>query len=111
MIIDALASYYEKEEAYPENLETLIAENYLEQLPQPRIGFAAYHQLGLLDPPKFDYRDLGPSYVLEFSSTAWVMSPYNPPRQLDEDEDPEDFDDPDLLTGAWSCPDDRPDLW
>ena len=111
LIIDALASYYEKEEAYPENLETLIAENYLEQLPQPRIGFAAYHQLGLLDPPKFDYRDLGPSYVLEFSSTAWVMCSYNPPWQLDEDEDPEDFDDPDLLTGAWSCPDDRPDLW
>ena len=111
VIIDALADYYEKEEAYPGDLNTLIEEDYLEDLPQPRIGFSIYHQLGLLDQPEFEYRDLGPNYVLEFSSTAWVMCSYNPPWQLEEDEDPEDFDDPDLLTGAWSCPDDRPDLW
>jgi hypothetical protein len=79
-------------------------------LPAPRIGFDFYYAIGWLKEPEFEYRNLGPSYVLEFSSTAWVMCSYNPPWVLDEDEDPEDFD-PDDLTGAWNCPDDRPDLW
>ncbi|MCS5636091.1 MAG: hypothetical protein NZ990_06210 [Myxococcota bacterium] len=110
-IIDALADYYENEEAYPESLARLVEENYIDALPRPRIGFAIYYAAGLLERPEFEYRNLGPSYVLEFSATAWVMCSYNPPWHLDEDEDPEEFDDPEALMGAWSCPDDRPDLW
>ena len=110
-IIDALAEFYEDEGAYPERLTDLTQANYLEVLPEPRIGFSAYYATGWLDTPEFEYRNLGPSYVLEFSSTAWVMCSYNPPWILDEDEDPEDFEDPEDLAGAWNCPDDRPDLW
>ena len=107
-IIDALAAYQAQNQAYPEQLSELVDDRYLESLPRPRIGFGIYHELGLLPRPEFEYRNLGPSYVLEFSSTAWVMCAYNPPWILDEGEEPEDFED---LTGAWSCPDDRPDLW
>jgi hypothetical protein len=110
-IIDALADYYESEESYPESLTRLVEENYIDLLPRPRIGFAIYHAAGLLEQPEFEYRNLGPNYVLEFSSTAWVMCAYNPPWHLDEDEDPEEYGDPESLKGAWSCPDDRPDLW
>jgi len=109
-IIDALAAFYSDEDAYPESLKELTEGDYLESLPAPRIGFDFYYAIGWLKEPEFEYRNLGPSYVLEFSSTAWVMCSYNPPWVLDEDEDPEDFD-PDDLAGAWNCPDDRPDLW
>jgi len=112
-IIDALARYEEDEQAYPESLGALVQANYLEELPRPRIGFEIYFDLGWLKPQEFEYRNLGPNYVLEFSSTAWVMCSYNPPWELDEDEeeDLEDWEDAEDLGGAWSCPADRPDLW
>lgn len=109
-VIDALASYQAAEGAYPEKLPALVDGNYIDHLPDPRIGFSIFFDLGWLERPQFDYRNLGPSYVLEFSSTAWVMCSYNPPWELEEDEE-EDPEDMDLLGGAWNCPDDRPDLW
>ena len=108
-IIDALARYYEDEEAYPENLAALTQGKYIDSLPEPRIGFAIFSDLGWLEPQAFEYRNLGPNYVLEFSATAWAMCSYNPPWDIDEDEEEEeDWED---LGGAWSCPADRPDLW
>jgi hypothetical protein len=110
-IIDALDAFYQEESAYPEDLKELVEGSYIDNLPEPRIGFEIYYAVGGLKKPQFEYRNLGPSYVLEFSSTAWVMCSYNPPWILDEDEDPEDFSDPEDLLGAWNCPNDRPDLW
>ena len=110
-IIDALEAFYRDESAYPESLEKLVDGNYIDSLPKPRIGFEIYYTTGGLKRPEFEYRNLGPSYVLEFSSTAWVMCSYNPPWVLEDDEDPEDFPDPEDLLGAWNCPNDRPDLW
>ena len=84
--------------------------NYIDHLPSPRVGFSIFFDLGWLERPRLEYRNLGPSYVLEFSSTAWVMCSYNPPWELDEDEE-EDPEDIELQGGAWNCPDDRPNLW
>ena len=108
-IIDALAQYYEDEKAYPESLTELIEGEYIDSLPDPRIGFEIFSDLGWLEPQAFEYRNLGPNYVLEFSATAWAMCSYNPPWDIDEEEEEEeDWED---LGGAWSCPADRPDLW
>jgi len=113
IISDALASYFEKEEQYADELEDLIEKGYLDELPRPRVGFDIFADLGLLERIEFSYRGLGSSYVLEFVSTEWVQCAYNPPWE-DEYEDDEEYDDEyeDEGTGeAWSCPDARPELW
>ncbi|MEE2672710.1 MAG: hypothetical protein VX466_02880 [Myxococcota bacterium] len=114
---DALAEYYAKEQVYPDSLDELTAQNYLEELPRPRVGFDFLYAIGLLEPIEFSYRGLGSSYVLEFVSTEWVQCAYNPPWSPDagaeyEYEDDEEYADEDDESGeAWSCPDTRPELW
>ncbi len=116
---DAMAEYYAKEGVYPDYLAELTDENYLEELPRPRVGFDFLYDVGLLEPIEFSYRGLGSSYVLEFVSTEWVQCAYNPPWSASagaegeyEYEDDEEYADEDDGSGeAWSCPDTRPQLW
>jgi len=112
-LTDALSDYYREHYEYPDSLDTLIEDGYLDELPIPRIGFQLYYQLGLLDQPKFDYASLGSSYILEFASTEWVMCAYNPPWE-DVGEDEEEYEEEDMdeaTEEAWTCPDKRPELW
>ena len=118
---DALAKYFEKEGVYPDTLDVLTEQNYLEELPTPRVGFDFLYDIGFLPPIEFDYRSLGSSYVLEFNSTEWVQCAYNPPwsagsggSEYEDDEEyaeeyGEEYDDE--SGEAWSCPDTRPSLW
>ena len=116
---DALAEYYAKEGVYPDSLGELTDENYLEELPRPRVGFDFLYDVGLLEPIEFSYRGLGSSYVPEFVSTEWVQCAYNPPWSPNaganpeyEYEDDEEYADEDDESGeVWSCPDTRPELW
>ena len=115
ILIDALANYYaQSDEGYPDELQTLVDEGFLGEIPSPRVGFEIFYRMGWLERPEFFYQSLGSSYVLEFTSTEWVQCAYNPPwedeyfeddEELEDDEYAEDSDD------AWSCPDKRPELW
>jgi hypothetical protein len=115
----ALAEYHAKEGVYPDSLSELTSQNYLEELPRPRVGFDLFYDLGVLAPIEFSYRGLGSSYVLEFVSTEWVQCAYNPPWADDaggteyEDEEYEDeyAGEDDESGEAWSCPSTRPELW
>ena len=113
-VIDALASYYEREQIYPETLETLVRSRDLEGVPKPLVGFGF-----LGNGTEFTYQGFGTSYLLEFPAPRWVQCAYNPPYDLDEDDgDDEDSsasardaaEDEDL-GGAWSCPASPPELW
>jgi hypothetical protein len=108
-LIDALAVYYEGREEYPDSLSTLVDQGLLDSVPRPRIGFSLLADLGLTSPPRFSYRNLGSSYVLEFVSTEWVQCAYNPPWEEDE-EYADEYDDEETEE-AWSCPESRPELW
>jgi hypothetical protein len=119
-IIEALAAYKKDNEEYPERLQQLTEEGYLEEIPLPRVGFDVFYDLGLLKRIEFSYRGLGSSYVLEFVSTEWVQCAYNPPwddeyeyeEEYEEEEGEEGEEDEDEATEeAWSCPDTRPELW
>jgi hypothetical protein len=117
--IDALAEYYAKEGVYPDDLDELTRQNYLEELPRPRIGFDFLYRLNWLEPIEFSYRGLGSSYVLEFVSTEWVQCAYNPPwspyagadPEYEYEEDEEYAGEDDESGEAWSCPDTRPELF
>lgn len=89
-LIEALSRYYHDEYEHPESLEALVEGGYLDEIPEPRIGFQIYYALGWLDPLGFEYRNLGSSYVLEFSSTEWVTCLYNPPWEPIEGEEEEE---------------------
>ncbi len=78
-LIEALRRHYADVGEYPETLDELVAHQYLEAVPAPRVGFDVYYALGWLDPIAFHYQNLGSSYVLEFVGTEWVMCSYNPP--------------------------------
>jgi hypothetical protein len=125
-IIDGLASYYAREQIYPETLEALLESGDLEAVPRPRIGFAF-----LGNGTSFTYQAFGTSYLLEFPAPRWVQCAYNPPYDdeelADEDAGAPDGDeaatsadaadgDADAaagedLGGAWSCPSSPPELW
>ena len=116
----ALAARYEKEGLYPDRLDTLIEEGYLDAIPRPRVGFDFLYDVNFLEPIEFSYRGLGSSYVLEFVSTEWIQCAYNPPwdptaeyfGDEEYDEDDEELAEEDDESGeAWSCPDTRPALW
>jgi hypothetical protein len=113
--IDALASYYEREQIYPETLEALVASGDLSEVPEPRVGFGF-----LANGTRFTYQAFGTSYLLEFPAPRWVQCAYNPPYDDEEDDggDPDAAGDPasdaldaDDLGGAWSCPSSPPELW
>jgi hypothetical protein len=116
-LIEAMQAYYEKDEIYPDELDELVAGGFLEELPEPSIGF------GFLYDGSFRYRSFGTSYILEFPAPRWVECAYSPPYDDEEGEDDgalepwetadyavgENGDD--SLGGAWSCPRKPPELW
>lgn len=104
VIIDALASFYENEGAYPDSLDELVDLDYLERHPEPRVGSGLWLATGLTDAQTFSYRNLGSSYVLEFVATEWVMCSYNPPWNETYDEE-DDFEEeaPDLQADFDEC--------
>jgi hypothetical protein len=109
VIIDALDSYFHREEIYPETLADLIATGDIDTVPRPRVGFDAVYRLGFLEPIEFEYESMGSSYILEFVSIEWIQCAFNPPWIDDEEElDPEDAD---LALGVWSCPEGQPELF
>lgn len=85
-IIDALASFYEREGAYPEDLRELVAARDLAAIPSPRIGLRA------LSGQDFIYQNFGTDYLLEFSAPGWTQCAYSPPwrdapeAELEQDE-------------------------
>jgi hypothetical protein len=113
-ITEALQAYYDREEAYPDQLTELVDLGLLDAVPVPRVGFA------FIEEQEFVYQNFGISYLLEFSTPRWVQCAYNPPYQ---DEDEEGFeeeledeldgelDDEGDLPGSWSCPSKPPELW
>jgi hypothetical protein len=83
-LIDAMEQYYEKEEIYPDELDELVAGNYLDALPEPSIGFPFLYD------GSFRYRSFGTSYILEFPAPRWVECAYSPPYDDEEEEEEED---------------------
>ncbi len=102
-VIDALQRHFEKESLYPEELTELVDAGELEEVPQPRIGFALFSQ------QDFIYQNFGTGYLLEFSAPRWIQCAYNPPYADEyEEEEDEELED---IGGSWSCPSKPPELW
>jgi hypothetical protein len=111
-VIDALARYYEREQIYPETLQSLVESGDLDAVPKPQVGFGFAG-----NGTSFTYQAFGTSYLLEFPAPRWVQCAYNPPYD-DEDlgeepyaEEPGDADEGEDLAGSWSCPSSPPELW
>lgn len=94
-VTDALASYLEKEEIYPDELVDLVDAGYLTEIPEPAIGFSFLYD------GEFRYRSFGTSFILEFPAPGWVECAYTPPY-LDEDEYEGDGDE--FGVGAYDNP-------
>ncbi|MCP4004500.1 MAG: hypothetical protein GY725_09925 [bacterium] len=133
-LLVALESYREKTGSFPRRLSDLVPD-FFSEVPRPRIG------LILDEDDEFMYRNLGDSYLLEFSSVQWVQCGYSPPFDVakydeedfadegeDDADDYDDYDDyeeeaapvdPELLIvladagleGSWNCEDAPPKLW
>lgn len=119
-VIESLHSYYVAEGGeYPDQLDILIEKGYIDEIPQPRVGFQLFYDAGWMEAPSFDYRSLGNSYVLEFVSTEWIQCAYNPPyldefgnEYVDEEEYEEEYEGEEGGGGdIWTCPSSRPALW
>jgi hypothetical protein len=113
-IINAMEQYVEKEDLYPDELEDLVKAGYLDEIPEPAIGF------GFLYDGRFRYRSFGSSFILEFPAPRWVECAYTPPYEDEEYEEEDEWDEALGLTGggegdsleeAWSCPEKPPELW
>jgi hypothetical protein len=140
-LIDALDTYLEREEIYPDELEELVAAGDLIEIPEPSIGF------GFLYDDAFRYRSFGTSFILEFPAPRWVECAYTPPYEDEDGGEDENwgvggYDRPpgdivtddvidvaagdgaddesgeadpepegDSLDEAWSCPEKPPELW
>ena len=97
----------------------MIEKGYIDEIPQPRVGFQFFYDAGWMEAPSFDYRSLGNSYVLEFVSTEWIQCAYNPPyldefgnEYVDEEEYEEEYEGEEGGGGdIWTCPSSRPALW
>jgi hypothetical protein len=129
-LLVALEDFRDASGSFPNRLSDLVPDFY-EEVPRPRIG------LILDEDDEFMYRNLGDSYVLEFSSVQWVQCGYSPPYDVakyseeDYEDEEEDFEDdyeeplteqekdPELealladfgLDGAWNCEDAPPKVW
>ena len=105
-VIEALAAHWEREDAYPDALDELVAAGDLEAVPRPVVGFRAFGE------EEFVYQNFGDSYILEFSAPRWIQCAYNPPypEEWEDDEDLEDAESNGSL-GSWSCPSKPPELW
>jgi hypothetical protein len=109
-IINAMEQYLEKEDLYPDELEDLVKTGYLDEIPEPAIGF------GFLYDGHFRYRSFGSSFILEFPAPRWVECAYTPPYDDEEEYEEEDEalaedGEGDGLGEAWSCPENPPELW
>ncbi len=122
-ILDALASYHQRESVYPDSLEELVTSKDLDAIPEPEIGF------GAMTEPGFLYQNFGTNYLLEFSAPRWVQCAYNPPYPDDSDDDSlaavgssttppgaaaaagDGEDEDGGGAGSWSCPAKPPELW
>jgi hypothetical protein len=84
-VLVALEAFRDATGSYPNRLGDLVPD-FFEEVPRPRIG------LILSEDDEFMYRDLGDSYLLEFSSVQWVQCGYSPPYDVAKysDEDLED---------------------
>ena len=132
-LLVALEDFRDASGSYPNRLTDLVPDVF-EEVPRPRIG------LILDEDDEFLYRNLGDSFLLEFSSVQWVQCGYSPPYDVakyseedyedeeyeDDEEDYEDEEplekkpeDPELkalladfgLDGAWNCEDAPPKVW
>jgi hypothetical protein len=125
-LLVALDDFREAHGRYPKRLKELVPD-ILPEVPYPRIGLIRDED------DEFTYRNLGDSFLLEFSSVQWVQCGYSPPFNIAEyseedfedgdDEDDEELEevrvDPELeallaehgLDGAWNCEDAPPKLW
>jgi hypothetical protein len=127
-VLVALEDFRDAQGSYPNRLSGLVPD-FFEDVPRPQIG------LILDEDDEFLYRNLGDSYVLEFSSVQWVQCGYSPPydvaqyteEDLEDDFEDEEYEevlekrpvDPELealladygLDGAWNCEDAPPKLW
>jgi len=130
-VIDALATYFQREHSYPETLKELVDAKDLAELPRPQVGFGGSNDV-------FTYQNFGSSYILEFSAQRWMQCAYNPPWSDDSAgsdegsqpstgapaggeadakalagarEDAGDASDDERIHGAWSCPTKPPELW
>jgi len=92
-VTDALAAYFEKEEIYPDELDELVTDGYLKEIPAPAIGFSFLYD------GQFRYRSFGTSFILEFPAPGWVECAYTPPY-LDEDAGEDD----EFGVGSYSNP-------
>jgi hypothetical protein len=114
IVIDALQRHIQERDSYPENLDVLVEENYLDALPQPRVGFAFVSALGLAPAHQFHYSDFGSGFNLEFVATEWIQctytgSYYYPEDEEEFDDDPEEEEYED--SEPWNCVKDYPSLW
>ncbi len=101
-IINAMEQHLEKEGLYPDELEDLVKTGYLDEIPEPAIGF------GFLYDGHFRYRSFGSSFILEFPAPRWVECAYTPPYDYEEEEE---YEEEEGLDEAWSCPEKPPELW
>jgi hypothetical protein len=111
LLIDALQRFVEKHDGYPPELDTLVEEGFLDEIPQPRVGFAFVESLGLAAPLHFNYSEYGSGFNLEFISTEWIQCTYSG-SYVYEDEEEEVYDDEEYEdSDPWNCLKDYPTLW
>lgn len=106
-VIDALETWYARDQIYPDELRALVAAGDLEHIPEPAIGFAALYD------GEFGYQSFGTSFLLEFPAPRWVQCAYTPAPHT-EDFEPEELAELEAageLQESWSCPSKPPELW
>jgi len=91
----------EREQLYPDDLETLLETGDLAAIPTPIQGF------GTNDQNRFEYHNFGMSYLLAYTATRWVQCAYTPPLVYEDEEELGE----DAGAEAWTCPSRRPELW
>jgi hypothetical protein len=107
-VIEGLQRYVEREQLYPDELETLLETGDLAAIPTPTQGFGASGD------DRFEYQNFGMSYLLGFTATRWVQCAYTPPVVYDDEEERlEALEELGEGAGeeAWSCPSRPPELW
>lgn len=84
-VLVALEAYKAEHGMYPDRLADLAPE-FLDAVPQPRIGLIRHED------DAFRYSNFGDSYALEFASVEWVQCAYSPPYEFAEYDEEDDWD-------------------